>query len=116
MRIVDVTTSEHGYRRLDAGSKTRIFVCPTGESIMENLANRRERPSKLWRPYAIKAAEALGVAFESLGWSQKAGCNCGCSPGFIVKGDHRPGFDIHVDIAELAGDNVVSLAESRMAR
>ena len=113
MQIVGTKQVGHEVRRLDSRSKTRIYIWPKGESILDNLANRRERPAKLWKPFAEKAARAAGVDFEKIGWSQNAGCKCGCSPGFVVKGNHRPGFDIHVDIAEL-GDNVVSLAEVRI--
>ncbi len=115
MQIVNTKTSAHRIRRLDSRSKTRIFVWPQGENIMDNLENRRQRPAKLWKPFAVAAAAAAGIKFESIGWSQKAGCSCGCSPGFVVKGQHRPGFDIHVDIAEL-GEGVVSLAEARMKK
>lgn len=102
MQIENISKSDHNPRRLNSRSKTRIFVWPKGETIRENLMNRRERPAKLWKPVALKAAAAMGLTKSSLMWSQKAGCSCGCSPGFIVKGDFRPGFDIHVDVT--AGD------------
>lgn len=98
MQIAKITKRTHRDRRLRSRSKTRVFVCPKGETVLKHMEKHRERPVKLWKPFAAKAAEALGVSFESIGWSQKAGCDCGCSPGFVVKGSHRPGFDIHVTL------------------
>jgi len=79
--------------------KARIYVWPTGEGIMENLANRRARPHSVYRK------EVLPKLFSQLGWdagtkvkwSQYAGCSCPCSPGFIVENTY--GRDIHVDVA-----------------
>ena len=98
MQITEITKRDHEVRRLQSRSKTRVFVWPKGESIMENLQNRRNRPHTAMKPFALRAAEALGVQVESISWSQNAGCSCGCSPGFVVKGDHRPGFDVHVTL------------------
>lgn len=98
MQITEITKRDHEIRRLQSRSKTRVFVWPKGETIMENLHLRRSRPYKQMKPFALKAAEAFGVRADSIGWSQNAGCPCGCSPGFVVKGQHRPGFDIHVTL------------------
>ena len=100
-----IKTVKHEPRRLGAGSKTRIYVWPKDESVMENLTNRRDRPVEVWRPIALAAANMCGLhpkgrtVAEVIAWSQKAGCSCGCSPGFIVKGPWRPGFDIHVTVS-----------------
>lgn len=67
--------------------KARIYIWPKGESIMENLQNRRDRPHTAYRK------EVLPTVFQKLGldpatkvrWSQYAGCSCPCSPGFIVE-------------------------------
>lgn len=98
MQIAKITRRDHRDRRVRSRSKTRVFVHLKGESIRNDIVNRRTRPAKLWKPFAVRAAEAMGLKFESLSWSQKAGCKCGCSPGFIVKGDHRSGFDVHVTL------------------
>ena len=92
------TTRLHDGRRIRSSSKTRIYVHPKNETILENLKNRRQRPVDVWREYARKAAAVFDVKFEKLAWSQKAGCSCGCSPGFVVKDGSRPGFDIHVTV------------------
>jgi len=97
IQIKEASKREHGHRRTDSRSKTRVYVWPS-ESMMDNLMERRDRPYKDWKPFVLKALEMFGVRADSVGWSQKAGCNCGCSPGFVVKGQHRPGFDIHVSL------------------
>jgi len=77
--------------------KSRVYFFPKGENILENLKNRHFRP---WKAYK----EAIGPVLEKMGlpsdtkvrWSQKAGCPCGCSPGFVVDTDH--GKEVFVDI------------------
>lgn len=68
--------------------KSRIYCWPEGESVIENLINRRSRPLKEFRKVAIDGLKTIGANPDSLTlkWSQKAGCPCGCSPGFIVDG------------------------------
>lgn len=63
------------------------------ESIFEDLLNRFDRPWKLYRkellPPIIEALDELGIKVSKCSWSQKAGCSCGCSPGFIVAAEDR---------------------------
>ena len=98
MQITEIKMSKHDSLRINSRSKTRVYVWPKGETLLENLQNRHNRPYVAMKPFALKAAEALSVVVDKLGWSQKAGCSCGCSPGFVVQGQHRPGFDIHVTL------------------
>lgn len=66
--------------------KPRLYIHVEGENILENLAFRTNRPKELYR-------QVLPVIFKKLGlpedtkayWSQKAGCSCGCSPGFVLQ-------------------------------
>lgn len=67
------------------GSKPRVFVDVADESILENLENRRNRPTKVYREVVKQALAQAGIGIESLLWSQHAGCTCACSPGFILK-------------------------------
>ena len=71
-------------------SKSRIYFFPENETVLENFAERRTRPYKEYRKLVAEAiAMATGAAptdLVSIKWSQKAGCSCGCSPGFVVGG------------------------------
>lgn len=83
--------------------RPRIYIGPDGETVMENLVKGRHT-----RPYTLYKKEVLPLLFRKLGldassikagWSQKAGCSCPCSPGFIVKTGDIP-FDIHVTVTD----------------
>lgn len=73
----------------------KLYIWPEGETILENLFNRHDRPSKIWKEELIPAVmEALklqdqtiyeAVKDEEWGWRQKCGCTCPCSPGFVGK-------------------------------
>lgn len=90
--------------------KLVISIWPKEETVLDNLENRFSRPYVEWKkllPEAIKqVATDLSVtpeyaqeAVKDAKWSQKAGCNCGCSPGFVIPGIFTKG-SMHVDIAE----------------
>lgn len=91
--------------------KSRIYVWPKGETILENLENRRSRPVSIMRPLVKQLVEELDPvspnimsgARYTIRWSQKAGCRCGCSPGFILDGwgPKLSGYDVHVDMVEV---------------
>lgn len=97
-----------GYKARDVkeyNSKPRIYVHPAGESIMENFANRRSRPSKLYRQLAVAPAlKALGLPADTkVTWSQFAGCTmCPCSPGFIVQAYGTPKANVHCTVGDPA--------------
>ena len=82
--------------------KSRIYIWPEGETILENFNNRRSRPLGIYREAAFNALDKLEVDRSRLEikWSQKAGCSCGCSPGFVVDGwtEKLSGNDLHVTI------------------
>lgn len=86
-------TNSGRYRRYRRSGHIYIFLA--NESILENMQNRRQRP------YTTYKKEVLPQVYEWLNenyynhseqhqhkarWSQKAGCSCGCSPGFVVDG------------------------------
>lgn len=75
--------------------RSRIHVFASGESIMDDLANRRSRPSKLYREVVLDQYPELAGRIK---WSQTAGCSCGCSPGFIADDVLRDEGDKRVDI------------------
>lgn len=82
--------------------KSKIYIWPEGESLLDNLINRDSRPLKAYRKVMEKALDSLGINRNELEikWSQKAGCGCGCSPGFIVEGWNEKLFhkDLHVTV------------------
>jgi hypothetical protein len=89
------------YSRRSRFQKTRVYFSHPGETIMDNLMNRRNRPRDLYRQYLPEVATALDLpAGTKFAWSQKAGCNCGCSPGFIC--DYSYGKDVWVEFEQEA--------------
>ncbi len=70
------------YRSYNA--KPRVYVWFKGESIFENLMTRFERKPNRYRPYVKAVLADLGVEYDKLAWSQRAGCSCGCSPGYVL--------------------------------
>jgi hypothetical protein len=67
---------------------------------MDNLMNRRDRPINDFKRMAVVALHDLGLVYDKISWSQKAGCSCGCSPGFILDGNWSQ--DVHVTVADAA--------------
>ena len=67
-------------------------VFPDGESILDNLLDRHDRPWQIWKPLVEKALREMDVGFEKLAWRQRYWCDCPCSPCFVVVGGKRPGY------------------------
>lgn len=91
--------------KIDAMSRQKTGHCYfflTGESILENLQNRRMRPVKEFRKSLPEVFAK--TQFENLwneghikaNWSQYCGCSCGCSSGFRLTGLY--GYNIFVDV------------------
>jgi len=95
MKIQKITVREG-----KEGRKSRIYFF-VKETILENLENRRCRPHTEYLklvPDVLKSVPILRIPNDiKVKWSQKAGCHCGCSPGFIL--DNYFGKDIYVDIS-----------------
>jgi hypothetical protein len=116
--IVDVTTREkdrwkwiqpeHGrgwVQRDKRHTKTRVFFFPRGETIMENfLSGRFNRPYDLYRMLLPEVYRRSGLYIAGMMpsvkayWSQRAGCSCPCSPGFII--DFVAGYDVFVTVSQ----------------
>lgn len=83
-------------------AKPRVYVWPKGETITDSFMNRRSRPISAYRSFMHTGLSKIGVDTTKLDikWSQKAGCSCGCSPGFIVDGwDAKlDGCDVHITV------------------
>ena len=101
MKIENVSVNERSYKDRAYASKTRIYVWPKGESLLDNLQNRKTRPYSVFRKEVIPAVLAqLNLPSDvKVKWSQYAGCSCPCSPGFIVASGHYR-HDVHVTVTE----------------
>jgi hypothetical protein len=103
-------------------SKPRLYVFVEGENILENLAFRTNRPSRLYRTILKEAFRRLGLPEDTKAhWSQKAGCGCGCSPGFVLDisqnwgysgGDRKDYFVTVTSPADITDAKVVPSAEA----
>jgi hypothetical protein len=92
---VEVVYHKPGTRR----PKARMYFWPEKETILENLLNRHDRPhleyKKLIKLALVEAGIELSQAKSTKArWSQRAGCSCPCSPGFILS--ELYGRDFHV--------------------
>jgi hypothetical protein len=82
VKILKIKTGEYGERPL---SKVRLFIETKGEGILDNLVNRHSRPFNIYRKLVLPPVlEKLKLAGTKVSWNQKAGCSCGCSPGYIL--------------------------------
>ena len=97
MQIVDI----HQYPKAmpTRYGKIRLHIWPQNESILQNLVNRTSRPHKLYREILPEIFKKAGLpASTRASWSQKAGCRCGCSPGFVL--DSYGFCDISVTVSD----------------
>lgn len=66
-------------------SKPRLYIAMERESVLENLMYRHDRPVTVYRKALPEIFERLRIPVVTKArWSQKAGCSCGCSPGFVL--------------------------------
>lgn len=97
----------------DFSKKSRVFVWADDESILDNLQNRTRRPYEAWRVLAVKVLRQLvdqngrplwkpehDAEALRLRWSQRAGCSCPCSPGFVIDSERTQlrGGDFHIHV------------------
>ena len=85
------------WNRSQAGDRpydpSRVFISFQGETVLDNLNNRTQRPHTTLKPLVVAALENAGINFTKIRWSQKAGCRmCPCSPGFIIEGHDGKDF------------------------
>lgn len=90
-----------------SSSRTRVYVFPKGENVLENLCNRFSRPSKAYKHFLPEIFEKAfpemkwedrRAMIKKTFWNQRAGCACGCSPGFVINGGWSYGREIFVDV------------------
>ena len=79
-----------------------IFIWPVKETVVDNLYNRRSRPIDAWEKEVLPQVQAQIPELKDARfvWNQRAGCNCGCSPGFVIHNAPNYKMDIHIDVME----------------
>ena len=91
MKIAKITT------RPPERKDGRMHFFPS-ETLLQNLSDRFSRPYKEWKkliPTVLQSTKTTVPKDLKISWSRLAGCSCGCSPGFILKG--LP-MDFYVDL------------------
>lgn len=100
-KIESVTVNEEKYsdrKREPYKYRNKMYVWVSGESVLENLMNRRDRPHVFYKKEIVPLImemikEQNNEVYEKIknhqwGWRQKCGCSmCPCSPGFVSDGD-----------------------------
>jgi hypothetical protein len=107
--VIVTTTLIVSKQQVQQSDRMRVYFLHEGEDIAHNLAWRYTRPIQWYfemlpailRDAGIattdaEAQEALSVAT----WQQEAGCECGCSPGIVLR--RSAPFDLFVKIASRA--------------
>jgi hypothetical protein len=62
----------------------RMYVGVTDETVLDNLMNRTRRPYNGYKTLIRASGISEILDISKLSWSQRAGCTCPCSPGFII--------------------------------
>lgn len=71
---------------LDTGSVKDWFMARATGQREKSLARKKAKIAKIeMKKQIIRKLNPLGFADITIQWSQKAGCRCGCSPGYIIK-------------------------------
>src|SRR5579864_1378033 len=102
-------------------SAPRLYISHANESILENFGNRAARPVKLYKEILEEVRKLAKLpATAAFRWNQKAGCSCGCSPGFVVQnvpgnrvGDHYADIFVTVDGGEKMDPSKKDIVENR---
>lgn len=85
MKILSIKTGQYGERPV---SRVRLFIETKDESVAENLMARmfgHSAPYKTYRQEVLpRVFKKLKIDPAKVSWSQKAGCSCGCSPGYVL--------------------------------
>ena len=107
MKVIETTENKRSWKLTwrERVSKSRLYVSVDDENMAENFAFRWDRPWTEYRKLMPEILQRLGLPEDTkYNWSQKAGCSCGCSPGFVLTlpNDHRKCVDYW---ATVAGDD-----------
>jgi hypothetical protein len=110
---IEIEVRARAYNAKDRHAKTKVYFFNEDESVLEDFGNRVARPKDLYKTYLADVADKLGQPRTTkFSWSQKAGCRCGCSPGFTC--GESWGKDVFVTLtgAPKTNDNPEDLVRS----
>lgn len=105
MKIVNVKRVRNSPNRPGSGGpitrQLRIYFHPTGSAADGTITERRREYRRLLDEVYAIARVSMTIdelqAGRRAAWSAKAGCSCGCSPGFVVK-NHMCSYVLWVDV------------------
>lgn len=87
-----VQSGRTSYSKSVKAQHSRCYVATSDSfNVLEDLENRQRRPHQVWKPLVLDVLKRIGVEPDQVNWNQRAGCTCGCSPGFILRGRHLTG-------------------------
>lgn len=102
-----VATHDRGYRKgmPNSDRRGRVHLFVKDWNVMEDFllrvtkeAGRCDEVSMFRRDVLPEVVKQLDLPEETkFRWSRKAGCSCGCSPGFVCKTDALNGQNVFVD-------------------
>lgn len=89
--------------------KNKMYIFPSGETLLENLENRRSRPYQVYKKEVIpmlmtKLEKKYPQHYKELkeakwSWNKNCGCSsCPCSPGFVS--DILGAYSIQIEITD----------------
>jgi hypothetical protein len=103
--------ADYEYNRKGEPAKwsNKIYIFTEGETILENLVNRRSRPHLFYKKEVLPKLmemitdEAMKKKLSDPNarwvWSAKCGCSmCPCSPGFIQKGGRESCITVYATV------------------
>lgn len=76
-----------------------IYFDITSPVVFAEIQQKKEPYHKVFRKEVLPTVlqKAKLPLDTKVVWSDKAGCSCGCSPGFLITG--QKGFDIYVRLS-----------------
>ena len=107
------------YGNKDHYKSPRMYVEVADETVFDNIANRKRRPYNVYKTLIHSTNLASVLDLSEFRWSQRAGCTCNCSPGFILghqsivddEGNSYRYFDLWLTL-----ENAPSVDETKPAR
>ena len=90
------------YKGLKEPYSGRLYINHEDEQILPNsLINRKFRPYELYKREVLPFIKTrLNMDKDvKFSWSQRAGCSCPCSPGFIIKNQKYPYINVYVTVS-----------------